>query len=217
MATTPRGIFSPDDPDAYDLTVDWAATADSVDSALDDLEARVPNLGLSRAGTDAARTALAGADLVPGLEFWTTDTRLSWRYDGAKWIVAPGQILGQMESSASPTASGALIGTVVTVNGLAVGQRVRIVSSGVGAALTTAGVVTHAIAVRNNASPVTSSASDKSVTSRSYAPAGGGVVTMPGVSYLFTTTSTAPLTAALFNIAGLVYGVDGQRLMVISA
>lgn len=215
--TTPDDLWSPDDGSEYNIPADTAAMQDTVQAALTALRASIPSLGAYRTGTNADRLALSGAGLTPGLRYWTTDTRLDWVYDGAKWLVAPGQVLGSMESSASPTAPNALIGTIVTVSGLSVGQRLRVISSPVSASLAAAGTITFATAIRNNAAAVTAAAFDKSVVARTYAPAGSLVSSIPGVEYLFTTTSTANVTAALFNGSGNVYGADGQRLMIVSA
>lgn len=213
--TIPDDLYSPAGGAGYNIPVETAAMQDSVQDALNNLRTQVPTLTPYRTGANADRIALTGVGA--GLKFWATDTKLEWVYDGSKWLVSPGQILGSMESSASPTAANALIGSVVTISGLSVGQRLRVVSSPVGASLASAGTTTYAAAIRNNASAVTATAFDKSVVSRAYAPPGALVCSIPGVTYLFTTTSTANVTAALFNGSGNVYGADGQRLMIVSA
>lgn len=83
MATTsPDNIWTPDSGDDYALTVDLAATADTIQDALN----TVKNY---RVGTDAQRVALSGGALFGGLKFYTTDTNLEWFYNGSSWKLAP--------------------------------------------------------------------------------------------------------------------------------
>lgn len=80
MATTsPDNIWTPDAGDLYDLSIDLAATADSVQDAL--LRYR----GL-RVMTNAQRLALAGANLFDGLHVYTTDTDRYWIYVSGAWV-----------------------------------------------------------------------------------------------------------------------------------
>ena len=98
MALTPRGIFSPDSTDGYDVTVDWAATADSIESAL----VQAANSGV---GTTVQRTAaLAG---FPNGAIWY-DTTLSaeyrkvagvWVATQAPYVSATAMIAGGLGSS----------------------------------------------------------------------------------------------------------------------
>lgn len=216
MATTsPDNLYSPDAGTTYNIPVATAAMQDSVQAALTNLRSQVPSLTPYRTGTNTQRLALTG--MAAGLKFWATDTKLEWVYDGAKWLLTPGQLLGSMESTSSPTSANALIGTVITVSGLSVGQRVRVISAPVGVSLASGGSVTVWTAVRNNATAVTATTNDKSVASRTYAPPGNLVSSIPGVAFVFTTTSTANLTAGIFNGNGQVFGADGQRLMIVSA
>lgn len=46
-------------------------------------------VGNRRVGTSAQRTALAGADLSSGLEFYETDTAKTYIYAGAAWVQTP--------------------------------------------------------------------------------------------------------------------------------
>ena len=79
MALTPRGIFSPDSTDGYDVTVDWAATADSIESALD----QASNYGV---GTTAERTA-ALAGFPNGAKWYDTTTSEEYRKVAGVWAV----------------------------------------------------------------------------------------------------------------------------------
>ena len=76
MPTTPKGIWTPDDSDDWDLTVDWAANALSTDAAID----AVPQNAL-RGLTSAMPPA--GQE---GRTFYATDTNRDWRDDGTNWI-----------------------------------------------------------------------------------------------------------------------------------
>lgn len=213
--TTPDNLFSPDGTGAYNIPVSTAAMQDSVQAALTNLRANIPALGAYRTGTNAQRLELTG--MTTGVRFWATDTKMDWVYDGAKWLVAPGQVLASMDSTSAPTTANALIGTVISVSGLSVGQKLKIISSPVGLALSAQGVAIYRTSVRNNASPVTATTADVSRTARAFLPAGAGVSSAPGASFLFTTTNTGPVTAAMYNGNGLVYGADGQSLWIESA
>lgn len=81
MATTsPDNIWTPDSGDDYALTVDLAATADTIQAALNAIPRNY------RVGTDAQRLALTGAGLFEGLKFYTTDTNIEWFYSGTAWL-----------------------------------------------------------------------------------------------------------------------------------
>ena len=79
MALTPRGIFSPDSTDGYDVTVDWAATADSIESALD----QASNYGV---GTTSERTA-ALAGFPNGAKWYDTTTSEEYRKVAGVWVL----------------------------------------------------------------------------------------------------------------------------------
>lgn len=81
MPVTPRGIVTPDDNDDWDLIIDWAANANSIDAALDDLESDLQEDVGEVAGTRFATVfsllastpadgSIARADDVPGATFW---------------------------------------------------------------------------------------------------------------------------------------------------
>lgn len=120
MATTsPDNIWTPDSGDDYALTVDLAATADTVQAALNTLR----NTTASRVGTNAQRLALTGPSLFEGLTFYTTDTNRFWFYDGATWLTAdPGTYLLTPSSVTGGTVTNGKVvlssGTAVTVNGV---------------------------------------------------------------------------------------------------
>jgi len=97
MALTPRGIFSPDSTDGYDVTVDWAATADSIESALD----QASNYGV---GTTSERTA-ALAGLPNGAKWYDTTLSAEYRKIAGVWdTVTPfAQAAGFFWGGAGPT------------------------------------------------------------------------------------------------------------------
>lgn len=78
MPTTPLGVWTPDDADDWDLTVDLAAMAVSVDTVITDSIT-------SAAGTNANRLSLVEPLLKDGLQFYATDTNTLWRYVAGGW------------------------------------------------------------------------------------------------------------------------------------
>ena len=73
MPTSAGGIITPNDGDGYDLTVDLAAMANSIDSA-------IANNGPLRKGTVAQRTSTTG--LADGTLWQDTDgIKMIWRWD----------------------------------------------------------------------------------------------------------------------------------------
>lgn len=85
MATTsPDNIWTPDSGDDYALTVDLAATADTVQAAITNLRAS----GQYRVLTNAQRLALSGGSLFEGLRVWTSDTKQEWLYTNGAWVVS---------------------------------------------------------------------------------------------------------------------------------
>lgn len=118
MATTsPDNIWTPDAGDDYALTTDLAAMADTIQDALNTAKAY-------RAGTNATRLALAGADLFEGLTFYTTDTNALWRYNGTTWALFG---FGPFKSvMVSTTSSGTVssIGSMGPLTGIAVSQAI---------------------------------------------------------------------------------------------
>ena len=76
--TTDHGIFSPDDGDDWDLTVDLAAMAVSTDDA-------ISGLLLSGATRLIGTTADRPAAGVKGRTFYATDTDILWFDNGGAW------------------------------------------------------------------------------------------------------------------------------------
>ena len=78
MPTTPKGIWSPDDGDDWDLTIDLAAMAISTDAAIPGTD----NVNQQFYGPAAGRTALTG--VKPGDTYQETDAgKLTWRQNTA--------------------------------------------------------------------------------------------------------------------------------------
>ena len=125
MPTTPLGIWTPDDSDDWDLTVDLAANAISVDDAITDAFDGVRYF----VGTNANRLAHTPAS---GDHWRTTDTNLDWVYRSGGWYPAtPGYVLPQISRGGSGTISGTggntyfVNASSVTISGLT-GRRYRI-------------------------------------------------------------------------------------------
>lgn len=78
MPTTSLGVWTPGDTDDWDLTIDLAAMALSVDEAITMNASRI-------IGTDAQRLSASAPSLREGLQFYTTDTNREWFYDGSAW------------------------------------------------------------------------------------------------------------------------------------
>lgn len=80
MATTsPDNIWTPDAGDDYALTVDLAATADSVQDAI------TANNNSLR-GLNADRPANGSPGLFEGMTWFSTDTDILWLYSGTAWV-----------------------------------------------------------------------------------------------------------------------------------
>lgn len=75
MPTTPRGIWTPDDSDDWDLTVDLAASALSTDAAIGNSQNALR--GLTSAMPPAGQE---------GRTYYATDTNRSWFDNGTSWI-----------------------------------------------------------------------------------------------------------------------------------
>lgn len=117
--TTPDNIWTPDSGDDYALTVDLAATADTVQAALTDIRTKSP----SRVGTNAQRLALSGASLFEGLTFRTTDTDLTWFYTGTAWVISENgmYLIPPTTVSGGTITNGKTVlssGDTVTINGV---------------------------------------------------------------------------------------------------
>lgn len=123
MATTPRGIVTPDSGDGYSLTVDLAAMADTIDDALDavdvsadvtttqgditDLETAMDLRAYqeyrpANAAALAALTGMRADDIAVQL-----DTRARYTYSGTAWVRDPGVIVsGTFTAAATVTSEG---------------------------------------------------------------------------------------------------------------
>lgn len=117
MPTTPRGIVTPNDGDEWDLVTDLAATAVTVDNAIGTVAGTVQY----RAGLTSARPAVGA--VTKGFMWFSTDTNILWRHNGAAWEIfgfgpfkslqASSVTLGTVTSSGS---LGALTGTSLSAS-----------------------------------------------------------------------------------------------------
>lgn len=78
MPTTALGVWTPDGNDGVDFTIDLAAMAISIDSAILLSATRI-------IGTNEQRLALTAPALRDGLQFFATDTGLEWIYTSGSW------------------------------------------------------------------------------------------------------------------------------------
>lgn len=88
MPITPRGRWSPNDGDEYDLITDLAAMQVSNEEATDTQIDAIPDSAYRSDLTDAQRLALSGASLFEGLRVRPTDTKREWMYTSGAWISA---------------------------------------------------------------------------------------------------------------------------------
>lgn len=214
MATTsPDNIWTPDSGDDYALTVDLAATADTVQDALTSIRGE----NGTRKGTTTQRNA---ATAVTG-DYWsdTTDGFL-YKRTGSTWFLAPGQLLGSMVGPTSNTtgAAGTLVGSIVSTPVLAIGQKVKITSrfssfNGGG------NVSTIDTSWRNSATNVTNAVRDGFTTSRGHTSSPGTVGTPGGGFLIVSASAAAKISAGIFLADGssAVYGADGTYLAIESA
>lgn len=174
----------------------------------------------SLSGTSAQRALLPPEHTYPGLKFYDTDTGLEWYNNGTAWKLTPGQVLASMVGPAANTtgAIGTIVGTVISTPVLPVGQQVKIVSN-FSQYRAVPGSSYISTDWRNNASDVTSSARDGQVASRVHSDSNAQVVSGRGCNILWTTTTAAKVSAALYirDANSGVYGVDGTHLYIESA
>lgn len=83
MPTTPLGIWTPDDSDDWDLTVDLAASALSTDAAISTATAAIPQNALR--GLYSAIPAFG----QEGRTYYATDTNILWFDTGSAWVGGP--------------------------------------------------------------------------------------------------------------------------------
>lgn len=170
-------------------------------------------------GTTASRTSLTG--MSEGDTYQETDSlKLLWVYQGAKWLIAPGQVLGSMigpNTASGILGTGTLIGSIVSTPILPIGQKLKIFSRFSGYSL--AGKVSVIdTAWRNNATNVSFSTRDGATTSRINA-ADTGFVSSTSNAVTYTTTAAAKVSAGIFLADGTsgVFGADGTYLWIESA
>lgn len=212
MPTTPRGIISPDGTKLWKLTDDLQTMADTTDAAI----AAVPINCL--VGTDAARDAIAEADLFDGLKFHSTDTGLDWIYRDA-WFIAPGQVLGEMYWTTTVVGTQlARVGGIVTTPKLPIGQRVKICASYSQFANQT-GPVSVRVAAHNGAEDVSPTVFTKSQVTRGYSASSAGVHDSVTPSFLLTTGLAERVSAAIYlnSPTSGVFGADGVSLWIEAA
>lgn len=81
VTTSPDSLFSPDDANQYNLTVDMAAMQTSVQSALNNRTRRY---------TATTVAALPTSGVPTGATGWTTTDQVDCTYTGSKWVVTGG-------------------------------------------------------------------------------------------------------------------------------
>lgn len=200
MATTsPDNLFSPDGPNAYNLTVDLAAMQSSVQTALNGFKVR--------GGTTTQRnayTATAG-------DYWSdTTTGYLYKWSGSVWLIAPGQVLAQGTVTTNITgAVGTNVIPAISTPTLPIGQSFKVMSS-FGQYNTGVGNSVVRMNWRNNASNVTYGTADVALESRNYSTTSGNVVSGGRLGF-GTTTVNAKVSAALW-ISGTNSGVFGNDL-----
>lgn len=212
MPTTARGIWTPADTDDWDLTVDLAATAVSVNTAIDNL--RLPG---HYVGTNAQRIALAAPDLREGITWRTTDTDLTWEYNGTAWLIAAGQLLAtNYWTGANVTTAGAVLGGTVTTPTLPINQKFRINYGPVSIYTNAVAVGLHDVRYRKDGTTVTS-ATGTSRTMRVNCPGSFSAISSPGTWIEDIMTSSATVSAGMFLVAstgGGALGADGFQIYI---
>lgn len=106
MPTTPRGVWTPNDGDDFDIITDLAAMGVSIDDAIGVVAGTVQY----RAGTTANRPAVGA--VTKGFLYFATDTNVLWRHSGSAWELFG---FGPFKSSAVFTNSA---GTVTSVGSM---------------------------------------------------------------------------------------------------
>lgn len=144
MATTsPDNIWTPDAGDDYALTTDLAAMADTVQDA-------ITNNRVSLIGLDSARPANGTPGLVNGMTWYSTDTGITWRYNGTIWSIEFRPL-----SAYTPTVSGITAGQITTVGKYE--RRGTVIDGFVTITKTGAGVLTGTVSVSLPTTPLDSS------------------------------------------------------------
>lgn len=134
MATTsPDDIWTPDAGDDYALTTDLAAMADTVQDAI---TANKVNLK----GLDSTRPANGSAGLSAGMTWYSTDTGVTWRYNGSAWFIE-NRPLGTY----TPTVAGITAGQISVVGEYE--RRTNLIKGMVTITKTGSGVLTGTVTV----------------------------------------------------------------------
>ena len=112
MVTTSRGILYPSTSDAITpLANHFANLATTTNTALDNID----NASGYLVGTDAQRLALTAPKLRNGIIWRSTDTNLTWFYDGTIWY-GPNIVTSTKTSGSQNSSSG----TPVAITGISV-------------------------------------------------------------------------------------------------
>lgn len=179
MATTsPDDIWTPDAGDDYALTTDLAAMADTIQDAI---TANKVNLK----GLDSTRPANGSAGLSAGMTWYSTDTGVTWRYNGSAWFIE-NRPLGTY----TPTVAGITAGQISVVGDYE--RRTNLIKGMVTITKTGSGVLTGTVTVTLPTTP-----SDTS-TPRNLGDGLATVVTAGGTSpYIIDSRYTGGNTVTL--------------------
>jgi len=133
MPTTPRGIWSPNDGDDFDIITDLAAMGVSIDTAIGAVAGTIQ----FRTGTTANRPAVGA--VTKGYLYYATDTNVLWQHNGTAWALfrtgtfqsvhVSAAAVGSINSGVWAAPTGIAVSTSVTT---AVSCRARITLSAQG-------------------------------------------------------------------------------------
>lgn len=210
MATTsPDNIWSPDAGDDYALTVDLAAMADTVQDAISGIRDRTG----SRRGTNTERDA---STPTTGDRWVSTSDGYEYRYSGATWHFAPGQVVGNFtHTGANSGGGGNPVGGTATTPPLPVGQKVKITAR-ISQYLTVAGATSAAMAALSGGATPTNTAFDARWIIRDYLP-GSSVVGSSVMIATHTVPSPGVLRVGITNNnlnSWSIYGAEGLEILI---
>lgn len=131
--TSPDDIWTPDAGDDYALTTDLAAMADTIQDA-------ITNNRVSLIGLDSARPANGTPGVVNGMTWYSTDTGVTWRYNGTIWSIEFRPL-----SAYTPTVSGITAGQITVVGEYE--RRSNFIEGSVTITKTAAGVLTGTVTI----------------------------------------------------------------------
>lgn len=195
------------------LATHFANLANSVDAmyvTLRDGNARL-------IGTNAARTALSGALLREGVEFYTQDTDLGWFYNGTAWRLTPGQLIASGSWTADGAAPANFAIGVITTPTLNAGQNLLIVPNFGTAYAGSTTYTNHTIRVLVGGT-VTATTGAVHVAGRAEITGGGFTISIPSQSKVYNMASGGTLSLGMYVATAVsLYGADGQSLAVFSA